>query len=271
MNDRESYYRGALIAILSLVSFVGVMMEIRLPFSVSPLNILDPVLVYWSGQMSKLEHRVGDTFEIIRYWQRWDDRCRALERQNKELLVRLRSSEEAVRENRELKKLLKLKRTIPYPTVSANLICKGGTPWSPTFLLDKGSRDGVMRGMAVVSPYGVMGVVVGTTAHTSRVLGVTSVDCRIHAEDRESGVRGILKGDNAGSLFLHYVLTDRQVKPGDMLLTSGLGGIFPRGYPVARVVSVKRLPGEKFLLIRCEPTAPWDDTHYILVLKRNHR
>jgi len=138
-------------------------------------------------------------------------------------------------------------------------------------MVDKGEKDGVKRGMAVVTPHGVMGVVVASTLHTSRVLGITSVDCKIHVEDRFSGVRGILEGDNSGGLILKYVLTDRIVKPGDLLLTSGLGGIFPRGYPVARVVVVKRLPGEKFLWIKGEPTVSWDDTHYLLVLKRERR
>jgi rod shape-determining protein MreC len=68
------------------------------------------------------------------------------------------------------------------------------------------------------------------------------------------------------------VNTDARTKQlQSVLLTSGLGGIFPRGYPVARVVVVKRLPGEKFLWIKGEPTVSWDDTHYLLVLKRERR
>ncbi len=271
MHNRDTFYRVALIAVLSLLSFGSVAMEFRSPISLSPVAILDPVLLFWGRQVSKVEEKVGSAFDIIGYWNKWEEEKRRLAREKSELLVKLHAAEAALRENRELKKLLSLKRSMPYPVIPVRLVCKGGTPWSPTFMVDKGSRDGLKRGMAVVTPYGVMGVVVATTPHTSRVLGITSVDCRIHVEDQTSGVRGILEGDNAGGLQLKYVLTDRVVKPGDLLLTSGLGGIFPRGYPVAEVVSVKKLPGEKFLLIRGEPTVPWKETHYLLVLRRSRK
>ena len=270
-NKKETFYRVALVAVLSLLSFVGVAMEVRSPVSVSPVAVLEPVFLFWGKEVAKVEKQMGGLFQVVRYWGRWEAERARLERERDELLVKLHSAQEALRENRELKRLLSLKRSLPYPAISVNLICKGGTVWSPTFTVDKGEREGVRRGMAVVTPYGVMGVVVATTPHTSRVLGVTSVDCKIHVEDQASGIRGILEGDNAGGLVLKYVLTDRTVKPGDLLLTSGLGGIFPRGYPVAKVVEVKRLPGEKFLWIRAEPTVSWNDTHYLLVLKRGRR
>lgn len=270
-NGKESYYRVALVAVLSLLSFVGVTLEIRSPLSISPVAVLDPFFLLWSREVSKAEKEISSALEILRYWEHWEEERERLLRERDDLLVRLHSTQEALRENQELKRLLKLKRDLPYPAIAAHLVCKGGTPWSPTFLLDKGERDGVKRGMAVVTPHGVVGVVVATSPHTSRVLGITSVDCKIHVEDQKSKVRGILEGDNAGGLLLRYILTDREVKPGDLLLTSGLGGIFPRGYPVAKVTEVKRLPGEKFLFIKGRPTASWDDTHYLLVLKWGKR
>ncbi len=271
MNNKESYYRMALVAVLSLLSFVGVAMEIRSPLSISPVKVVEPVFLFWGKQMNKVEEKVEGAFQVVHYWENWEQERERLVKERDELLVKLRSAQAAIRENRELKKLLSLKRNLPYPSIPVTMICKDGTPWSPTFMVDKGEKEGVRRGMAVVTPYGVMGVVISTTPHTSRVLGTTSVDCKIHVEDQVSGVRGILEGDNAGGMFMRYVLTDRLVKPGDLLLTSGLGGIFPRGYPVAKVVSVKRLPGETFLWIKGKPTVPWDDTHYLLVLKRGER
>ncbi len=271
MPNKERYYRVALIAVLSLVSFSGVMMDVRSPLSLGPVKVVDPLLLFWGRQMAKLERTIGGAFDIVRYWEAWEEERTRLIKERDDLLIKLNASKASIRENRELRKLLKLKRELPYPVVPVTLICKGGTPWSPTFMVDKGSSDGVRKGMAVVSPYGVMGIVVATTPRTSRVLGVTSVDCKVHVEDQTSGVRGILEGDNAGGMFLKYVLTDREIKAGDLLLTSGLGGIFPRGYPVARVLSVKRLPGEKFLYIKAVPTVSWDDTHYLLVLKRISR
>jgi len=69
-NNRENFYRVALIAVLSLLSFVGVMMEVRSPLVVSPVTVLDPFFLFWGRQVSKGEKRVKNAFEVVRYWDR---------------------------------------------------------------------------------------------------------------------------------------------------------------------------------------------------------
>jgi cell shape-determining protein MreC len=157
MHNKESYYRTALIAVLSLLSFVGVMMEVRSPVSVSPVKVIDPLLLFWGKEVSKVEKTVGGWLDILHYWNAWDKERLRLIKERDGLLVKLNAAKAALIENNELRRLLRLKREIPYPVVPVDLICKGGTPWSPTFLVDKGSKDGIGRGMAVVSPYGVWG------------------------------------------------------------------------------------------------------------------
>jgi rod shape-determining protein MreC len=137
--------------------------------------------------------------------------------------------------------LLKLKTEPPIPMVAAHTIMDSRGPFSDARLLDVGARAGVQVGDPAVSEHGVVGRVVGVTNGASRLLMLTDVDSRTPVLVDRSNGRAILTGDGGTYPRLDYVRGRDALKVGDAILTSGDGGVFPRGLPVG--VAVKDLKG----------------------------
>ncbi len=162
----------------------------------------------------------------------------------------------AVHENRELKKqvmdlqrwrdaaialknlnlryesLLKLRTEPPIPMVTARVVSDARGPFSEARLADAGAADGVKVGNPAMSEDGVVGRVVGVTAHASRILLLTDVQSRTPVLIDRTNARAILTGDGGPNPKLEFVRGFDPVKDGDMVLTSGDGGLYPRGLPV---------------------------------------
>ena len=137
--------------------------------------------------------------------------------------------------------LLKLKTEPPVPMVTGRTIVDTRGPFSNARLLDTGSASGVQVGDPAMSEHGVVGRVVGVTHGVSRLLMVTDVDSRTPVLVDRSNGRAILTGDGSAFPRMEYVRGRDPVKVGDTILTSGDGGVFPRGLPVG--VAVKDLKG----------------------------
>ena len=137
--------------------------------------------------------------------------------------------------------LLKLKTEPPVPMVTGRTIVDSRGPFSNARLIDTGSASGVRVGDPAMSEHGVVGRVVGVTRGVSRLLMVTDVDSRTPVLVDRSNGRAILTGDGSAYPRMEYVRGRDPVKVGDTILTSGDGGVFPRGLPVG--VAVKDLKG----------------------------
>ena len=143
--------------------------------------------------------------------------------------------------NDRYEQLLKLRTEPPIPMVAARVIADARGPFSNARLADAGVDQGVRNGQPVISDHGVVGRVVGAGPDVSRVLLLTDVDSRAPVLVDRSNARAILTGDGGPNPRLEYVRGAQALKEGDILLTSGDGGVFPRGLPVG--VAAKDLRG----------------------------
>lgn len=107
-------------------------------------------------------------------------------------------------------------------------------------LLNKGTSDGVTRNMPVVTDQGLIGVVTESTANASKVLLITDASSAVNVRLQDSRAEGVVIGQQSGELRLLYITLDVEMKPGDRIITSGLGGQFPPGIVVGTVASVRR-------------------------------
>lgn len=107
-------------------------------------------------------------------------------------------------------------------------------------LLNRGSSHGVTRGMPVVTHQGLVGIITESTANASKVLLITDASAAVNVRLQESRAEGMLIGQQSGELRLLYITLDVDMKPGDRIITSGLGGQFPPGIVVGTVASVRR-------------------------------
>jgi rod shape-determining protein MreC len=143
--------------------------------------------------------------------------------------------------NERYEALLKLKTEPPAPSVAARSVLDVRGPFANARVLDAGAAAGVQVGDPVMSEHGVVGRIVGVAPQASRVLMLTDVESRTPVLVDRTNARAMLTGDGGPSPRLEYIRGQDPVKEGDVLLTSGDGGVFPRGLPVG--VAAKDLRG----------------------------
>lgn len=192
------------------------------------------------------------------------DRVTALEEENQELKGALLRFDAIARENETLRELLNSQVPPEHETLIAELIGLSQEP--KEVILDKGWRHGVDVGQPVIDAAGVFGQVVKTTAFTSRVLLVTDPSHAVPVYVLRNDVRAIAVGDGLGDLTLKYAAATLDVRVGDELNCSGLGGRFPFGYPVGVVTETTQDAAEPFLRITVKPRAALDRSRHLLVL-----
>jgi rod shape-determining protein MreC len=185
-----------------------------------------------------------------------------------ELQLRSFRAQESVR----LRELLELQQAAPLDTVAAQVVSRDGVPWFRTLTLDKGEADGVRLDAAVISATGVVGRVFRVGPHAARVQVLLDRDSGAAALVERSRVSGVVSGQVSGAdagaedLVLKYVPERADVVPGDLVVTSGLDRIFPKGLVLGRV----RVVGEGaglFRDVRVEPSARFDRLEEVLVVR----
>jgi rod shape-determining protein MreC len=139
-------------------------------------------------------------------------------------------------ENARLRALLGVRTDPPLPMVGARTVVDARGPFSNTRLADVGADQGVMEGNPVLSEHGLVGRVIGVAPGMSRILLLTDVDSRVPVLIARTNARAILTGDGGPNPKLAYLRTHDAPQVGDRVLTSGDGGVIPRGLPVGRVV-----------------------------------
>lgn len=160
-------------------------------------------------------------------------------------LLRLESLEA---ENIRIRELLASATSLEDRVLIAEILATSQDPYRHQIVLNKGGRDGVYRGQALVDAEGVMGQVVQVNPGSSVALLITDPDHGIPVEINRTGLQTIALGRGDGhSLSLPYLPGNADVKVGDLLVTSGLGGRFPAGYPVGTVHELKHAGGESFM------------------------
>ena len=195
------------------------------------------------------------------------DENRALHDEDFQLKIKLQKYEALEAENNRLRELLGSSFQVGEKTLIAELIGVDMVPFSQQLLLNKGKNDDIYSGQPILDATGVMGQVLKVGPLTSTAIMITDPSHEIPIEINRNGLRAIARGTGEISqLDLPHIPNNADIVVGDLLVTSGLGGRFPPGYPVARVTSVTTLPGEPFANITAEPTAKLLSTREVLLV-----
>ncbi|TNE72136.1 MAG: rod shape-determining protein MreC [Gammaproteobacteria bacterium] len=170
-------------------------------------------------------------------------------------------------ENNELRRLMNSSELLDDRVIVGEVVGVSPDPFSHEVIINKGERDGLTVGQAVLDAHGLMGQVVQTSQITSRVLLVSDSSHAVPVEVIRNGLRAILLGTgDPNTLDLVHVPDTADIREGDMLVSSGLGGRFPRGYPVAQVSRITKEPGEPFVTIEATPKAELNQSRLVLVV-----
>ncbi len=170
-------------------------------------------------------------------------------------------------ENLRLRELLNSSSHKEESVLVAEVVGLASDPGQHVFVIDKGQADGIQEGQAVIDAEGLVGQVVDVARNHSRVMMITDPTHALSIQVNRNGVRAIVEGTGLIDLLeISHVAATTDVKVGDLLTSSGLGGRFPAGYPVARISEVTIDPGEPFATVRARPLAQLDKTQFVLLV-----
>ncbi len=190
----------------------------------------------------------------------------ALLAERAQLHTQLNSTRDQLRENIELRALLRLQRRPGQQVIHAAQLYQGHDWFAQKIILDQGSRAGLRSGLPVVDASGLLGQLSRVYAGSSEILLVSSPEQLTPVVIERSGLRGLVAGRGHGQLELRYMPTHADIQPGDRLLTSGIDRVYPAGIPVARVARISRPQSSPYLRVECVPLAGLDRARTVLVL-----
>ncbi|WP_129774957.1 rod shape-determining protein MreC [Peristeroidobacter soli] len=245
--------------------------------------------------MMMLDHR-SNYLETVRQWlgaaaspvyavvqtpgQAWDwltgsfaDRGRLrtenseLSEQLREARVKLLQFDSLREENVRLRAVREASAGVGGRTMIAEIMRVDVDPFRHRVRINKGADDGVFKNQPVLDAFGIVGQVVQVDKYTSTIILISDAEHAIPVQVNRNGIRSIAVGaGDLGKLSLPYMTVESDVKVEDLLVSSGLDGIFPAGYPVARVSKVERNPADTFALVEAKPLAQLDRDREVLLL-----
>jgi rod shape-determining protein MreC len=184
--------------------------------------------------------------------------------QDKQGLLRLQSLEA---ENRQLRKLAELRQSVEYSSQLAEVVYQEKDVFRRRVFLDKGAQAGVQAGQVVMDDNGIAGQVTRVYPLLSEVTLITDKEQAVPVSVLRNGLRTVVFGaGNVSQLSVRYLPISSDIQKDDMLMTSGIDGVYPPGLPVARVIRVDRDPAYPFARILCDPVARVDQHKFLLIL-----
>jgi rod shape-determining protein MreC len=160
------------------------------------------------------------------------------------LQIKLQQERSLAQQSQSLQKLLDLKMNTALSTTAGNVIAGSASPEFRTITIDKGTSDGVHADMAVIAPAGVVGRVIQPSPRASKVQLLIDRNAAAGALVERTRAQGVVVGTGAGELRMDYVPGSADVKAGDIVVTSGIDGIYPKGFTIGQIQSVRRGAGE---------------------------
>lgn len=222
--------------------------------------------VYWLADIpARTSYWIDDVFVSQRELIEENARLR------QELLFaqrELQLLESLASENSRLRALQEASREVRGQVMTAEIINVSSDPGSRRVLINKGAHNGVEPGQALLDANGLMGQVTEVLPYTSRVMLITDPRHGTPVQVNRNGERAILRGrvSLGNELELESAPDTADIQVGDLLVSSGLGQRFPKGYPVAEVSSVEHDPGQAFAIIRARPLAQLDRSRHVMLV-----
>lgn len=206
--------------------------------------------------------------QAVREWGSLEARNRELE----ELVDRLMSENvrlrEAEIENVTLRQQLDFKQANPsYKLLAAEVIGQDPSGFLHYLIIDRGTEDGVAEGMPVATAAGLVGRISEVYSHSAKVLLITDASSSVNALIQSSRATGVVQGGMGHGLVMRYIQQGERVDVGDMVLTSGLGGNFPKRLVIGQVTAVKQQDIEMFQEVEVRPAVDFSRLEMLIVIK----
>ncbi len=189
-----------------------------------------------------------------------------LQLENQALRLELSNHKSLQDELARLKEVLQIKSKLPHQAKIARIIAHDPSTWSKSFIIDLGRDDGVVADSPVIAEQGIVGRVLECTAKYSRVLMISDTDSSVSGVDVRSRVNGVVQGTGLGPLRLGFVSPLEDIQVGDTIVSSGLGGVFPKGYALGTIVKKEVSDNHLDTEIELAPAVDLGVLDYVFIL-----
>ncbi|WP_066128306.1 rod shape-determining protein MreC [Bordetella ansorpii] len=241
----------------------------------SRLRVLEPVRGAVAIALYPFQRAVMAPRDLVSQVDEWVNAANlirteneALQRQRIELAQVSSHAAQLAAENAQLRRLLGVADASPAPAVVVEVLYEPPDAFQQRLVFNKGSRAGLAAGMPVIDEGGVVGQIVRTTPMTAEAALVTDERVSIPVQVLRNGLRLIAFGANTpGTIEVRYLAANADIREGDTMVTSGVGGLFPAGLPVGRVTAVQRDTSSGFARALAEPLAHPERYRHFLVLQ----
>lgn len=207
---------------------------------------------------------VSDYFSSLTEAQK---EVRKLQKQRLTNSQTLQQAQALIAENAKLRILLNTSQRIKSKSILAEILYGARAPFTHKVIIDRGAQDGVAEGQPAIDDNGVLGQVTRVFPLTAEITFLTDKDQAIPVQVMRSGLRSIARGSGpSGVINLRFVLADADIQTGDLLVTSGIDGIYPPGLAVAKVTKIKNIANSTFSQVTCQPAAGMDKNRQMLIL-----
>lgn len=168
-----------------------------------------------------------------------------------------------------LKKLLELKESFSYEMILSVVISREPGNWFNSIMIDKGIDDGVETNMAVATYRGLVGRVISVDSHTAKILLILDQRSAVGSMIQRSRDIGVVKGSESNYCYMEYLSHDADVKINDVVITSGLGSIFPKGIVIGKIAGIKKESHDLFQKVIIRPEVDFTKLEEVFVVKKS--
>ena len=180
--------------------------------------------------------------------------------------AKLNQYEELTLANQRLRRLLDFKQTTPREVIAAEVISRDPSPWFKTVVINKGKNNGVEKGYPVVMSEGIVGQIIEISNSYAKVLLLIDRNSAVDGVVQRSRARGVVKGAAETQCMFEYLLRKHDVNVGDMIVTSGLDGVYPKGLSIGKVVTVDRPHAGIFQQVSVAPFVDFEKLVEVVVM-----
>jgi rod shape-determining protein MreC len=209
---------------------------------------------------------VGDSWYHYLFLVGIEDENKKLKKKIDELKAQLLLYQEGFLEAQRLRNLLSLKDNHDFVFVPARVIDRGKVVLSKTFLINKGTAHGLKTGIAVMAAPGLVGRIIDASWHAAKVLPIIDESSNIDAIVQRTRLQGIIQGAGSNGCVMKYISKTQDICEGDMIITSGIGGVFPKGIMIGQVSHVHKQDAGLFLRINVTPSVDFSKLEEVSVI-----
>lgn len=257
--------------------FALIVVSAVIMFADARTSVLKPARLVLGVVVTPIQYAAGlpsDVGDYIDTWLKSEESVRGIYKEvvdeNARLRFRLQRMQALELENQELRDILSAPRRGDTQALVARLLEVSLDPYKQTILVNRGATDGLFVGQPVFDAEGVLGQVTKVMPFTAAVILITDPNHALPVQVSRNGLRAFATGTGkSDQLKIVYLTANDDIREGDRLVTSGLGGRYPAGYPVARVTEVSEDPGETFLTVTARPIAEIGHNKHVLLVWHN--